>query len=250
MKKFILFILCLLVISPCAFILSACGSQTTYSISVRSSDARYGSVTGDGIYAEGSQITLRANTKEEESKFLCWTYNDKIVSADAEFKLNVSSTTYGTYVAVFNKGCEYYALANAQLKKSSANNLKFDSLNFKVTAGSSLKAMKVLCDTTLETAVNASEQTFNLNIENQGFQTGYLFHKKLDAPDYYSAFEISTSTGGTVDHTFSGLFSVNFSELRTNDPWTTDEIAIEGFGTISLKIAKINEELVKKVLGI
>ena len=122
MKKIYSILISILVIAPCMFFLTACGEPQKYNIEVRTSDASYGSVnTIDGSYDEGTSLTLRA-TPILDSEFLCWALNDTVVSKDAEYTISVSKETQGKYVAIFNNGCQYYAVSEVKFDKNGNEN--------------------------------------------------------------------------------------------------------------------------------
>ena len=241
MKKFFLYIICLLVIAPCAVLFSACGTVSSYNIQVLSSDARYGSVTGQGSFEEGTEVIVKAIPKENESTFLCWALNDKIVSNEAEYKFIASSETQGTYVAIFNMGCEYYALTEANL--TIYDDLDIEQLGFKVSAGTSLSSLQAVCDTT----TNPVERVQNYAIN--GFFTGGVVHKKTSVNDYYCKIDITSTFEGS-DTKFSKYITIDFNALLEDGKYTTAEEQFDGFGQVELTFKKLDANIVKQILKI
>ena len=241
MKKILLVLLCMLIIAPCTFMLSACGTPAVYSIYVKTSDVEYGSVTGQGDYSEGTNITLRA-TPMKEASFLCWTLNNKVVSADAEYTFTVNNDTKGTYVALFDQRLDYYTLTEVALTFKDGVQIQELTLDLKV--GSSLSSLQTAYNVTTNPVVltqNSSSVT--------GFHNGYLIHKKTTDENFYCRLTANASYEGE-GRDFSEGFELDFTSLYNNGIYETDERVLSGYGTIKLTFEKINKEIVNQILGI
>jgi len=242
MKKFILVLLCMLIISPCVLMLSACGTPAVYSIFVKSSDVEFGgSVSGHGEYTDGTSVTLRA-TPMKDANFLCWTLDNKVVSADAEYTFTVNKDTKGTYVALFDKRLDYYILTEVAL--SFEDKVQVQELSLNLQAGTSLSALQTVYDITTNPVI----LTQNSN-SVVGFHNGYLLHKKTTDENYYCRLTARASYEGEGKD-FNESFELDFDSLYNNGTYETNAKKLIGYGTIKLKFEKINKEIVNKILGI
>ena len=71
-----------------------------YTISVLSNNADYGTVTGDGTFKEGAEVTIVAEAKSEY-RFAHWTKNGDIVSTEAAYTFEVAEDV--SYMANFER---------------------------------------------------------------------------------------------------------------------------------------------------
>lgn len=237
MKKFYIFLFCLLALAPTMLILTGCGAQENYTIDVFASDARYGSVTGNGTYSDGSNITLKATTKD--SNFLCWTLNNKVVSKESEYSFQVSSETKGKYVAIFDKGCEYYVLTEAEIVIY--DGISATELDFSVEAGASLSSLQTLCST----HTNPPLRTQNANFVD-GFYSGYIILNNYD--DQYKCQITAKTIFNEEETTYSGLIDIDLDKLSTDRTLKTSAKTIGSFGSVSLTFEELTMELVDAIL--
>ncbi|MBE7082920.1 MAG: hypothetical protein E7378_04555 [Clostridiales bacterium] len=128
MKKF-LYALCAVLIGFVGIVFGGCTAPPEkYNIYVRINHARYGTVSGgNGVFEEGQEITIKAiptesDIESQNSTFLCWILNNKVVSNQKEYTFEVSSETAGTYVALFeSEKSEYVAIDNIQIRNGIDN---------------------------------------------------------------------------------------------------------------------------------
>lgn len=241
MKKFLYVLLCILIISPCAVLLSACGTPVSYEIIVKTSDVRYGSVSGNGTFAENTSVTLSA-TPLQESNFLCWTLNNKVVSKDANYTFTVNDKTNGTYVALFDQALDYYALTEVAI--SLVEGAQIEELSVNIQAGSSLASLQTIYNVTTNPVVRT--QNFS---SVSGFYSGMLIHKKTTDTLYYSKFSVTAKQLEDV-RSYNESFDIDFNALYENGQFITAEKSLSGYGTITLKFEKVNETIVKNILGV
>lgn len=243
MKKFFLIILCFLVIAPCAMFLVACGEISSYTIEVLASDIRYGLVTGSGTFNEGDSATIKATTKGDETNFLCWTLNNKVVSNQAEYTFNVSKENQGTFIAVFDQGCEYFTITSAVL--NIYEDAKPTTLNLKALGGASLSSLQEIYNTTSSPVISTQNKSTITS-----FYTGNLIHRKNNNNDaYYCKIEaIAISEAG--EKTYEKYIDLDFDKLLESGSLETPITTIDNFGTIKLTIAKLDGTLVNEILNI
>lgn len=84
-----------------------------FEISTKINGAIFGKVEDiDGIYDEGTTLTIKA-TPKEGNKFFCWLHDGKVESTSAEYTFVVSEKTSGTYLALFEcADLEYISISN------------------------------------------------------------------------------------------------------------------------------------------
>ncbi len=240
MKKFLYVLLCVLIISPCAVLLSACGTPISYGITVKTSDVRYGSVSGNGTFAENTSVTLRA-TPLQESEFLCWTLNNKVVSKDAEYTFTVNSENNGTYIALFDKALDYYALTEVAI--AFTEGAQIEELHINVQASASLSSLQTIYDVTTNPVVRTQNYS-----SVPGFYNGTLIHKKTTDTTYYSRFSVTAKHGADVRN-YNESFDIDFDALYEDGEYTTETKTLTGYGTITLKFEKVNSTIINHMLG-
>lgn len=64
-----------------------------FTISVTSNNTSYGTVSGDGVYTEGTTVTLRAVPKASY-RFVCWLEGTTQVSTSYEYNFLSSKTEH------------------------------------------------------------------------------------------------------------------------------------------------------------
>lgn len=238
MKKFFLVLICMLVISPCALILSACGTPAVYSIVAKTSDVEYGSVSGQGDFTEGTSVTIRA-TAVKDANFLCWTHNNKVVSNEANYTFTVNKDTQGSYVALFDQRLDYYALSEVAL--SFNDGVQIQQMVLNIQAGPSLSSLQTIYDVT----TNPVELTQNIDTV-PGFFSGYLIHKKTTDQNFYCRLT-ATASYEEEGRTFNESFDLDFSTLYNDGSFETDARLLSGYGTIKLTFKKVNEAMISKM---
>lgn len=131
----------LLMIISC-FTLVACSDDIAkYKINVNVWYSNYGIVYGGGEFDDGTKTTISASNKQD-SKFICWIYNNEIVSKDSEYEITISSQTSGTYTAVFTcPDLEFRIPTSFSLISAYDTNDEFTNLNMQVMLGSSYENM-------------------------------------------------------------------------------------------------------------
>ena len=250
MKKFLLILLCVLIISPCAIFLSACGVPNVYEIIVLSSDARYGLVLGGGQFDEGNSVTISAKPKTSDCQFLCWTLNNKIISSSPDYTFTATNETQGNYVAVFDQGCDYFVLSEAVLDVYT--DVEVDSLNFQVKVGTTLSSLQLITDTT------TSPYTSLQNSSVANFHTGLLIHRKTDNSNPYHCEILANSTHGETTSYYKASLTLDYNSLLENgllefkriDDDNDNRITINGFGKVALKFERLNADFVSKILKV
>ena len=83
----------------------------TYEVAVTANIENAGSVSGDGTYSHGEEVTLTA-TPNEGYKFISWTENNNLVSIDKEYSFVVAN--HRNLVANFEKTYEITATVNPE----------------------------------------------------------------------------------------------------------------------------------------
>lgn len=237
MKKFYIFLFCLLALVPTMLVLTGCGAKENYTIDVVASDKRYGSVTGNGTYSDGTNITLKATTID--SNFLCWTLNNKVVSKESEYSFQVNAETKGKYVAIFDKGCDYYVLTEANI--DIFDDIKASELDFTVEAGASLSSLQTLCSTHTTPPLRIQNSNF---VDN--FYSGYVILNNYD--DQYKC-QITAKTKFDEEiTTYTGFIDIDLNKLSTDKTLTTSAKRIDNFGNISLTFDELTKNLIDEIL--
>ena len=241
MKKLIFVFLCLLIISPCAFMLSACSEPIIYSVFVKTSDASAGMVSGHGEFIEGTLVTIKATPDpDKEIPFLCWTLNNKIVSEKQEYSFNISNETKGTYVAVFDYNLDYYALTEVALTLNDGTQAQELSLNLQ--GGPSLASLQTLYESNLKTIVLTQNAG---TVDN--FYNGCLIHKRTIDDNYYCKITAKTKYEETTND-YNANFDLNFNTLFDNGFYKTQDIALGNYGSVKFTFEKLNKTIVYKTL--
>ena len=240
MKKFFLVLICMLIVSPCAILFVGCGTPAVYSIIAKTSDVEYGSVSGQGNFTEGTNITIKASPVKE-AQFLCWTLNNKIVSNEANYTFQVNKDTQGTYVALFDQRLDYYALTEIALSFNEGVQIQQMDIDLKV--GSSLSSLQSIYNV----STNPVEVTQNADTV-AGFHSGYLLHKKTTDTSYYCRL-FAKASYEEESRSFEESFDLDFSVLYNEGTYYTEERTLTGYGTIKLKFEKLSQEIVSKIFG-
>ena len=240
MKKFFLVLICMLIISPFAVMFAGCGTPAVYSIIAKTSDVEYGSVSGQGNFAEGTKITIKASPVKE-ANFLCWTLNNKVVSNEANYTFQVNKDTQGTYVALFDQRLDYYALTEIAL--SFEEGVQIQQMDINLQAGSSLSSLQTIYNI----STNPVEVTQNADTVPE-FYSKYLIHKKTTDTTYYCRLSAKASYE-EESRTFKESFELDFSALYNDGIFETEERTLTGYGKIKLKFEKINKDIVEKMIG-
>jgi len=239
MKRFLYVLLCVLIISPCAFFLSACGTPATYAVSVKTSDSRYGSVAGNGSFKENTTVTLSA-TPLQNANFLCWTLNNKVVSKDAEYTFKITGKTDGTYVALFDKALDYYALTEIALTFNEG--VQIQELNLNIQTGSSLSSLQKIYDVTTNPVVRTQTHA-----SVSGFYNRYLIHKKTTDTNFHCRLK-AKATNTTDTRHYNEDFELDFDALYNDGTYVTEERTLSGYGTIRLTFKKLTAEIVNHMI--
>ncbi len=134
-KKFSICLLSLIMLPLIAFF--GCDTPSSYSVKVSSSSTIQGSVSGSGTYEEGSTITLTATAKSGKT-FVAWVYqNTTMLQDDSTYTITnttsdglinkstltftASSSTQGTYTAVFAEDQMMYVIFDSLYLSTSAD---------------------------------------------------------------------------------------------------------------------------------
>ena len=159
MKKF-LYTFCAFLIGFVGIVFGGCtAAPEKYNIYVRINHARYGTVSGgNGVFEEGQEITIKATPLESEfenSTFLCWLLNNKVVNAEEEYTFEVSSKTAGTYVALFESEKTEYVAIDKILLNTDVDNSENAGFNFVETYLKKIEIQLGLIETVLTTVYSA-----------------------------------------------------------------------------------------------
>lgn len=108
----------ILVLLLTAFSLTLFGcdkSLNTYYIGVQTLHSKGYVIGGNETFKEGENVTLEAKeitNNENESNFLCWMLNNRVVGLQAKHEFVVSESTAGNYLAIFESPyIEYFNLS-------------------------------------------------------------------------------------------------------------------------------------------
>jgi len=179
-KKFLSFVL-IIFLAVFGVSLAGCSSNPNqFEITAQTMHSQGYVVGGNEKYIEGETVTLKAvelNNNEDNSTFLCWVLNNKVVSTDKEYTFEVSKQTAGNYIAVFETPfIEYFNLSSIDFNicepevvignddESNAISL----INFKIYAGDVEGNLTVIYEysSDLENTQIASDGQKNINLYN------------------------------------------------------------------------------------
>ena len=97
-------------------------APVTHTVSVTANPAESGTVSGDGEYEEGEEVTVTA-TANDGYKFVNWTENGEVVNTDASYTFTVTADR--ELEAVFEREAAPIAFDGAQIRISGEQGLRF-----------------------------------------------------------------------------------------------------------------------------
>ena len=244
MKKIYSILICLFVFIPSILCFASCGEVKTFAIEIKTSDASSGSVNSvDGTYAEGTKIKLRA-TPLLDSNFLCWTLNGSVISDSAEYEITISNESQGRYVAIFDKGCQYYAVTEVVYQGSA-----LAMLDTQIEAGPSITSTKnVFSKGITPVEIDRTGKNKQKYTDDKSFYNKALIEADFTKEDYYCNVKVSMKT--TDDESASIIFndnSVSIASLFDTDEKTFDFFQGQEF-SMKVTFTKLNETIISQML--
>lgn len=240
MKRFFSFLICLFVFAPCLLFLTSCGEVKTYDIEVRSCDSTYGSVNAiDGTYDEGTSLTLRA-TPLLDSNFLCWALDGSVISREPEYSITVSQNTQGRYIAIFDKGCQFYVVTKVEYI---GENL--EQLETKIEVGPTITNTQTVFHSTISPSL--SYQTYSDESTGSNFRDVKLVQWDISRLDDYCKVTIVTTPRGdnpTIATHYDD--SVSISSLFDNNEKTFEFFKNDAYG-IKVTFTKLSRDFINRV---
>lgn len=192
MKKFNKILFCSLALVP-AIALVGCNDPQYFSITTLSSNELLGKASGgsEKSFIEGSEVVLSAQSYAG-SNFLCWIHSsNRIVSKEANIKINVSQATSGSYTALFEEEAPssmMYAMAS-EMNFISADYDDVSKVTYLIEYSSSDNAAsyKTLCSGTYDQIQSTSIKSDNvLYLGKAGNLYKYNFRVTLSSVTYLS----------------------------------------------------------------
>lgn len=171
---------------------------TNHTIEVASSNIQYGRVSGDGVYKNGTAVTLIA-TPNTGCAFVAWIRNNVKLTDQVTYTFEANETTEGKYVAVF-KGAvaNYYQLSNfgIEFKNLTQNDVEnqifIKGITLKLTMLNSNNIQTVYDNSEFNIEVLSNEQTSDTLAIESDYYMGTLKNYYVDGQIRYT---INTESG-------------------------------------------------------
>ncbi len=193
-------------------------NNNSYTITAKTDNSAYGSVSGNGTYANGATVTLTA-TPISGYKFLYWQEDDITVSKDFSYSFTASKNR--TVTAYFSK------IGTPTLTVSTAKGYNSIQLNWTKVWGAS--GYHIYRSTSETSGYELIKTTAFLNFTNIGLTDNKTYYYKVRA-------YINTSSGKSYG---------GYSEVRSAKPLlikktTLTSVSSAGYNSIKLNWAKIS----------